>query len=536
MNTSHILLTALALQCGLLPGALAQDDDQVLLNGIQYQLDLDDETCSVAPLREADGQSAYQGQLSVPPQITVKGVSYEVRKVGDFAFTSYDAGPNTRLTAVTLPETVREIGQAAFQLCIALERVAIPEGGLETIGGNAFAGCIKLAAFNLPASVANILGNPWNRCTGLQHISVTPGSQTYRAMQGVLMSADGRQIIACATSRSGSYAVPGGVTEISMQAFGGCKGLTSVLLPAGLQSIGVGAFQGCTGLTKMSLPAGLQVIGEGAFQGCTALESVTLPASLTALGSNEYADNGVFEDCHALQGLNIPAAVAHIDPGVVGNCSSLKAITIEAANKSYKLDNGALVNTAGTLLLAYVPATEGEYAVPITVAEIGAKAFAGCDKLTAVTIKNAATALGPQAFANCPKLKNITFLGEEYKTSQGILYNAPDGNRLVCYPAGKEGTFAPPATVNEIEAGAFKGAAVTSVTIPEGVEELDYQTFADCAKLATVSLPKSLVKVHYTAFEGCQALQEVLVSAGAPAELVARIEKLVPAGCKVTKK
>ena len=57
--------------------------------------------------------------------------------------------------------------------------------------------------------------------------------------------------------------------------------------------------------------------------------------------------------------------------------------------------------------------------------------------------------------------------------------------------------------VTRIEDDAFRGTAVTEVTIPESVTEIGWFAFADCISLQTVTLPASVTSIAYGAFDGC---------------------------------
>ncbi len=93
-----------------------------------------------------------------------------------------------------------------------------------------------------------------------------------------------------------SVVIPKGVTEISGEAFKGCKNLTSVTgdrlcrtcarhsegcadvmpasIPGSVKYVGYEAFAGCTSLTDVSIPAGMTEICTGTFAGCTSLKEI----------------------------------------------------------------------------------------------------------------------------------------------------------------------------------------------------------------------------------------------------------------------
>ena len=60
--------------------------------------------------------------------------------------------------------------------------------------------------------------------------------------------------------------------------------------------------------------------------------------------------------------------------------------------------------------------------------------------------------------------------------------------------------------VTRIADEAFRGTAVTSVTLPETVTEIGWFAFADCPALAAVTLPASVAAIDYGAFADCPRL------------------------------
>ena len=82
------------------------------------------------------------------------------------------------LQHVTIPDTVRELGSAAFAECNKLEGIELPEG-LKTIGYSAFAGCTSLTT--PPVLPATTLDNGcyeymFYYCTGLKNAPKLPAT------------------------------------------------------------------------------------------------------------------------------------------------------------------------------------------------------------------------------------------------------------------------------------------------------------------------------------------------------------------------
>ena len=161
--------------------------------------------------------------LTLPPGVT---------EIGDYAFCG------SGLTSLTLPSSVTKIGDYAFRDCSGLTSLTLPSDVTE-IGNAAFEGCSGLASLTLPSGVTKISYSAFFHCSGLT-----------------------------------SLTLPSGVTEICNAAFEGCSGLTSLTLPSGVTKIGSSAFAFCSGLTSLTLPSGVTKIDDYAFAYCRGLTSI----------------------------------------------------------------------------------------------------------------------------------------------------------------------------------------------------------------------------------------------------------------------
>ena len=75
----------------------------------------------------------------------------------------------SRLTSVTMPESVTSIGDAVFHHCIGLTNVAIPES-VTSIGFYAFEDCWRLTNVTIPESVTSIGSYAFYGCSGLINV------------------------------------------------------------------------------------------------------------------------------------------------------------------------------------------------------------------------------------------------------------------------------------------------------------------------------------------------------------------------------
>ena len=149
--------------------------------------------------------------------------------------------------------------------------------GCRGIAEHSFIGCTKLTSITIPDSVASIGNSAFYGCSGLMSITIPNGvtnigDYAFGACSGLT-----------------SITIPNGVTSIGDYAFGGCSGLTSITIPDCVANIGNSAFLNCRGLTSITIPNSVTNIGNYAFDGCSGLTSITIPNSVTNIGNSAFS-------------------------------------------------------------------------------------------------------------------------------------------------------------------------------------------------------------------------------------------------------
>lgn len=76
------------------------------------------------------------------------------------------------LREVTIPDTIKSIGNNCFSYCLHLKKVNMPNS-VETIGVSAFADCYVLSKITIPKSVTTIQGYAFNNCKGMKIFDFT---------------------------------------------------------------------------------------------------------------------------------------------------------------------------------------------------------------------------------------------------------------------------------------------------------------------------------------------------------------------------
>ena len=218
----QVLFTILAMLVSV--SAFSHDIEVKNANGVTIYYNYMNNGTELAVTFLGSGYGSYQGNVVIPASVTYTEKTYPVTSIGALAF--YEC---SRLTSVTIPNSVTSIGYQAFY------------------------GCSGLTSVSIGSSVTSIEVGAFSGCSGLTSVTI-----------------------------------PNSVTHIEDYAFHGCSGLTSITIGNSVTSIGEYAFWGCTGLTSVIIPNSVTSIGECAFYGCKSLTSVTIGNSVKSIGSSAF--------------------------------------------------------------------------------------------------------------------------------------------------------------------------------------------------------------------------------------------------------
>lgn len=224
----------------------------------------------------------YSGSIVVPNSITVDGMEYTVKSIGEDAFSGC-----TGLEQVTLPYSITKIGMCAFHECKGLTTFSIPNSVIE-IEYAAFSDCSALESINIPKSLTLIPSSAFRGCKSLSSV-VIPNSIT---------TIGNSAFYSCTELRSVN--LPSSIKTIDDYAFYGCTNLNSLNFSTSVTRIGIYAFSECTSIVSIIIPNSIMSLGWGTFHGCTKLKSVTL-------GNNvKYINSCAFAECKNLETFTCP--------------------------------------------------------------------------------------------------------------------------------------------------------------------------------------------------------------------------------------
>lgn len=354
-----------------------------------------------------------RSNVVIPETITYDGNDYVVTEIGDEAFYC-----NTYLESVTLPNTIRQIGDSAFLRCgstLYLKNLSInlPES-LTHIGKAAFKST-SLKSIKIPGTVQHISDEAFRDCRELRTADIGYGTKSIGALAfNFCLYLD-------------YVTIPSSVETIGNFAFLNCLFLKTLNLK-GVQHIGIQAFR-LTALSDVVLSDNLDFIGSWAFGDCK-FKNISLPSSLTTIGDHAFENNTL------LEGVCIPKNVTTIGKEIFSGCSILRRIAVPIRFKpnssqcfpninaicwygdDAEISDEGIIYSANYSRLVYVPKTyTGVLDIPSSTTSIGAYAAYRCTDISEMNLPTSLKEIEPYAFYYTPgftkvDLPNIKYIGE----------------------------------------------------------------------------------------------------------------------------
>jgi len=353
----------------------------------------------------------YVGYLG-PYATAVIPSEWEEGTVTDIA--SYALASQNSLDTVIIPDTVRTIGNNAFQNCRYLRSVTI-SNRVTVLNAYTFFDCINLKEVKIPASVTTIDATAFHACDALQTIYAHPGSyaEQWAKSNGYTVKlldditpigvapdydyeylADGTISIAMYTGNEESIIIPAEinglkVTKLGKESFYDKENLRSVTIPDGVTTISSRAFCSCSALIEINIPDSVTTIESEAFYCCTALPALVLPKGLTSIAHR------TFEWCTSLKSIVIPDNVTTIDLDAFDYCPQMTSVSLPANLTS--LGTGVFRGCASLQNIV----------IPEGVTTIEWATFYECSALTSIELPASVTQINNEAFAYCSSLETV---------------------------------------------------------------------------------------------------------------------------------
>lgn len=257
-------------------------------------------------------------KIVLPNSVTVNSKTFNEYEIHLEAFRTLDF-----IKSITIPGSVKKIGDYAFINCPSLEEVNI-EDGVEVLGEGVFYYCTSIKNIVLPDSIVEMGIGAFCECTSLESITVSDNIPVFGL----------NAFFNCVSLKNINF--PSALTEIGKTAFYKCYQLSIVELPNQLTTIDETAFYECRSITSITIPASVRTIGARAFYGCHSLEEIIISEGVEEIGNHAFAK------CKRLTSVTIPSTVKSIGESIFSDCYRLVEIYNLGVENSDLLTNNVI--------------------------------------------------------------------------------------------------------------------------------------------------------------------------------------------------
>ena len=456
------------------------------------------------------------------------------------------------ISTVSIPASIKRISSYAFNGCMQLQTIEIPEDSeLEIIDYYSFSSS-SLKSIFIPAKLAAMRDGWCNLTFYLNNVSISPKNRHFKFIensnQKLIVTKSNNEdfdsiVFACRNIERAF--IPSKIKHITSFSFQSCRDLNEIEFEENseLESIGEFAFSRAA-LDQIKIPPQIRSIGRFAFESCFCLQKVDLSKSSKLKRISE----GAFKYT-ALISISIPACVEAIEERAFFYCLMLSRIEFSEGSQLNSIGNEAFGQTSLQKVV-----------IPRHVTHIGESVFVNLgsqlsiefenecdikffdqksfksDSIVKLTIPKSVTELKDGWCEFTPNLttvvispenENLTYVSQDKKLIaqrsdqikngyDTLVFSSRDVERAVIPPhirhispysfekcmLLKSIEFSEDSELNSIGDFAFEYATIEKVSIPKKVKCIGKFAFFNCSKLADVELQmdSDLISVGESAF------------------------------------
>ena len=433
---------------------------------------------------------------------------------------------NRDITSVSLPASLQSVGERAFANCRNLTSVTflgpvkyihreafaksglrnmhMPEGVLR-IEAAAFSGT-ALAAANIPASVEYLGAGVFADCKSF--IGATIGnnangsSRCFKTVNGMLLTADGKELVQAPLGSSTRLNIPAGVETIRSGAVRGSESLKEVVFPEGLKNIGSYAFYDTVNLQSLSFPESLETVGHSAFGKFSTTANTASPIKSVTIGPN-------------VRQIGYDAFDAF----------PLSNFIVNVRNQHFSTDGTDLLNKAGTVFLHAAYTYNGTLNIPVGVNHLAFHSLSRCDNIQALVLADTVVSMDEhiglpesmktlsvgQGLACWDNISDAYYLEQVtisntnpyFVLHDGCVYSRDLTTLYACL--SKTDKLQVASTVTTLQDTAFApiggyNETLTEISLPASVNYVFGDLFVGCRTLQAVNVDKN--NPHYESVDG----------------------------------
>jgi len=249
--------------------------------------------------------------------------------------------------------------------------------------------------------------------------------------------------------------------------------------------------------------------------------------SLKEITLKNLTNTGQYYNSHNLEIVTLEN-VENLEMSIFASCENLT--TVKLPNNLKSIGYGA-----------FSSCNLNKIELPNSLNKIGEQAFWGCNNLESIVIPSSVTSIQNNAFSYCyaklycivdskPNGWSSKWMGDDYNnsiiwnfksfysdssydyvlfndnTASIAKYNGSNNNVIIDNEINIDNdTY----VITKIGDEAFKNSTVTSVKLPNNINEIGAYAFAGCTNLTTFDIHEGVTKINRDAFSGCESLVSI---------------------------
>lgn len=491
------------------------------------------ETLIIPNSVESLGQYCFASASGITNLVMSSGASV----IPDYAFLNCG-----KLSAVTMPNSITEIGYGAFGgtpyynsgYCTSYDYIFYPNDilawrvtdsgrttytlkpGTTHINSRCFSGCTALTDITILNTVVSVSAQSFDGTTHLTGITIPDsvinigpkcfyesGIRTLSIGNSV-NKIDNETFYHCRNLET--VQLGGNISRIGVSAFTGCWSLTSLTIPETVETFGGCCFAGCSALTSVTLPYNIDSIEYGQFSGCTSLTGITIPNN----GKIIYLKNYAFRGCSSLKDIYLPPSVKSGGSYCFAEAVSVTSITIASSSfwgynnmfSGITMERKNFINIPNWAVNSAPPYGGSEGIVFVDkITEDGL--YISGDTLikcapgtTSAVVPSGITKISDGCFSACTSLTSITFPDTIKSFYKSGLDRTPfiTGGHCPVY-----GNIYYP---NNVVAYRGTSSGLTTYTLKPQTEIIEDNCFRNCTNLTSITVPDTVTEIREDAFAG----------------------------------
>ncbi len=375
-----------------------------------------------------------------------------------------------KVTEISLPSTLQEIGNSAFKGCVSMPKIVVPDN-VWLVENDAFCDWDGATTLHIGKSLREFGTVAFAACDALQKIEIdaeNPWFET-RGCNGIFKPGNDTLFFGIGTT-----VIPEGIHVIGKDAFIRTNGVKSVKFPSTLKEIGDHAFSENYKLESITFADSIETICDFAFWHCEALkgETLRLPKRLRWLGGEsfgygpkfkhivcgdslryigscpfdlndyetidvgnhlEFAEYGTFWT-PKLKSIHLPATLKGLGIEAFGECANLERIDIDDIDAWCHIRMGSQRSNPahhGRIYLNGKPITR--IVVPEDIVDLSGHIFHGFTDLKEVILPYGLRTMGEGMFSGCTSLSEVRIPPTVFEIGGGMVGSAPNIKKVYLY-------------------------------------------------------------------------------------------------------